>query len=633
MNVKGTLGKYLVHMMIAAVIAAFLGGWFIRGMGSGPGMEGAHDHDQAAPEIAVEEWTCSMHPQIRLPNPGQCPICGMDLIPVASKSSASSGSPRELTLSPAAAKLAEIIVAPVERRNVTRDIPLVGKIAWDESRFSTISAWFAGRVDRLYVEITGGEVRKGDRLAEIYSPELRTTQDELIEAKKRLKAMETSPGSAADDFAERTVAAVREKLRLLGLSDEQIAAFEASETPSDHVTVFSTADGVVAVRNLTEGDYVKTGSKLFTIADPDTVWIILDVFESDLVWIRPGLVATLATEAYPGEKFTGEVTFIDPVLNDRTRTVKVRVEAPNPGGRLRPDMFVRAMLHAELPRKKKTDPPLVIPATAPLITGKRAVVYVADPGRTGTYEGREVTLGLRAGKYYTVEEGLAEGELVVVNGAFKIDSAVQILAGPSMMSPGGGERMTGHQHGGMEPANVPGQLPENLTGENIGTTYDVPDEFQARMDSVYAAYFRVHHALSHDSLGGAKAGAAEVSKALDGVDMTLLDNDPHIAWMRELGHMRESIGTIADAGSLDDARTAFKPLSDALIRAAHMFGVSGAVAVYRFHCPMAFDNAGSDWLQGKEELENPWFGSKMLKCGTLEETISAGGGKPGDAKN
>jgi Cu(I)/Ag(I) efflux system membrane fusion protein len=286
-------------------------------------------------------------------------------------------------------------------------------------------------------------------------------------------------------------------LRLSGLSADQIKEIEDSGKASEHVTINSPASGVVIHRNAQEGMYVDTGTRIFTIADLDAVWVQLDAYESDLSWLRYGQHVDFTTEAYPGKTFNGVVSFIDPVLNPTTRTVKVRVNVDNRDGQLKPEMFVRANVFAQFagsgrmldkdmigkwvspmhPEVIKDAPgkcpicgmdlvpaeslgyanaspsdaiaPLVIPATAALLTGKRAVVYVEVPDTDRpTYVGREVVLGPRAGPDYVVESGLAEGDLVVVSGNFKIDSALQIQAKPSMMNPAGGGSGGSHNHGG-----------------------------------------------------------------------------------------------------------------------------------------------------------------------------------------
>lgn len=662
--------------IIGVIVVSFLIGFLLRGSGR---MERAetdiHTHETVDGET-VEVWTCSMHPQIRLPEPGQCPICGMDLIPVTSESGDDELSPRELKLSSTAAKLAGIQVAPVERRFVAKEIRIAGKVDYDESRVGYISAWLPGRIDRLYVDYTGIPVKKGDHLVEIYSPDLYTAQGELIQALKAVEELKNSDLSTIRETAFLTVESSREKLRLLGLTDEQIKEFEEQGKPIDHVTIYSPMGGIVIHKNAVEGIYVSTGSRIYTIADLSKVWVLLDVYESDLEWIRYGQEVEFYTEAYQGETFKGKIAFIDPILNDKTRTIKIRVNVPNADGKLKPDMFVKAVVHSSVALGGKVmdpslagnyicpmhpeivkdspstcdicgmplvkaeslgyanpatdEPPLVIPASAPLITGKRAVVYVSVPEKEGVFEGKEVVLGPRAGDYYLVEEGINEGELVVVNGNFKIDSAVQILAKPSMMSPEGGITPAGHRHGGVQTI---AQTTETMQEHDNGSmeqqseliphmTYEAPDAFKEQLDQVLQAYFHIQYALSHDSANNAIEGAEHLQKSLGSVDMSLVTGDAHVAWMKELNILNENAERIFKSEDLETSRKAFIQLSNSMINVVKMFGTSGKTGIYRFHCPMADDNKGADWLQNSEEIENPFFGSSMLKCGELVETIS-----------
>ncbi len=473
------------------VLAAFIIGYFAAGRPSQP--------QQKAGETAVsstlqqaEWWTCSMHPQIHQPKPGKCPICFMDLIPVASTKDGLG--PRQIAFSEEALKLMEVQTTPVERRFVENEIRLVGKVDYDESRVKEITAWVAGRIDRLYVDFTGTLVRKGDHMVYLYSPELLSTQAELLQTVRAVEA----PSAGSSDLIRRstagTLVAAREKLRLLGLKQEQIEEIEKTGKPTDHLTIYAPIGGIVIARHASAGDYVETGTKIYTIADLSQVWVKLDAYESDLAWLRYGQAVEFTTEAYPGEVFRGTVSFIDPMLNPMTRTVKLRVNVENPDGRLKPEMFVRAVVRSKVaggglvmdaglagkwicpmhPSVVKAQAgecdicgmdlvtteslgyvtaeepnvaPLVIPATAALITGKTAVVYVrlADKEKP-TFEGTEIVLGLRAGDYYIVKSGLTEGQLVVTKGNFKIDSALQIQAKPSMMNPHGGQQETEHRH-------------------------------------------------------------------------------------------------------------------------------------------------------------------------------------------
>jgi Cu(I)/Ag(I) efflux system membrane fusion protein len=539
----------------------------------------------------------------------------MDLVPVTETGAGDVGD-RELRLSPAARKLAEIQTAPVERRPVATEVRMVGKVEYDETRVSHITAWVPGRLENMFVDHLGATVEKGDQMVSIYSPELLTAQEELIQSVRALKNLHATESESLKRTAQQTVAAVREKLRLLGLTGEQIAEIETRGSVSDEITLRAPTGGVVVEKSAFEGQYVSTGTRIYTIADLSQVWVKLDAYESDLPWIRPGQQAEFSTEAYPGEIFRGEVAFIDPILDPTTRTAKVRVNLENPGGRLKPETFVRAVVMAEMGEAAGGLPHLVIPASAPLITGKRAVVYLET--EPGLYAGREIVLGPRAGEFYIVEEGLEEGQRVVTHGNFKIDSAIQILAKPSMMNPEGGGPTPGHHHG---PSGKPtGAAEMYYTGER----FDVPAKFREQLDSVYGGYLRIHHGLSRDSLEIAVSGAEYLQASLGGVDMTILGDAAHRAWMDYLDDLRKHTHAIQSAGDIEAARTAFAPLSQAMYASLRGFGTGGERPVYWFNCSMAFDNRGADWLQSTKDLENPYWGAMMFRCGELTETLSAG---------
>ena len=461
---------------IIFIIVALIAGFLIRGCFNPAPTPQPQTSNSKPPTTA---WTCSMHPQIQLPKAGKCPICFMDLIPLESGSDA--GGERELSISPYAAKLMELETTEVVRRFVAAEVRMVGKVDYDETRVTYISAWVPGRIDRLFVDYTGITVKKGDHLAELYSPELLNAQEELLQAVQTLENLKNSQSSILLETAKQTIEAVREKLRLWGFTAEQIAQIESSGGPSDHMTIYSPTGGIVIHKNAKEGQYVQTGTQIYTIADLSRVWIQLDAYESDLNGLRYGSNVEFTTEAYPGKTFTGTITFIDKIINPATRTAKVRVIVDNTDEKLKPGMFVRAIARPEIaedgrvmnpalagkwispmhPEVVKDGPgpcdvcgmplvtaeslgyvneneenaPLVIPVTAALKTGKRAVVYVEIPDREKpTYEGREVELGARRGDFYVVSSGLAEGERVVTRGAFKLDAELQIHAKPSMMS-------------------------------------------------------------------------------------------------------------------------------------------------------------------------------------------------------
>ena len=474
---------------VGLIVVALIAGFVLRG-GDGSGAP-------ASAADSSQEYTCAMHPEVRMPNPDDlCPICNMALIPVGADAGAALG-PREVSLTPEAAALINVETLPAQRRYLERPVRMVGRIAVDETRLSHITAYMPGRLDRLYVDYTGIRVRKGDHLAEMYSPQLLVSQQELILAQQSVDAMTDSTSDAVRRTNYTLLNTAKDKLRLLGLTDEQIERIASSGDVTDHITLYSPVDGVVTQRAVSEGSYVKEGERLYTVADLSRVWLMLDAYESDLAWLRYGQSVSFTVEPFGDEAFTGTVAFISPVLDEQTRTVRVRVNVDNEDGRLRPGMFARGRVNATIASNSKVvspeltgkwvspmhpeiikdgpgtcdicgmplvpieelgyavlgasdaEPPLVVPDSAVLRTGERGVVYV----QTGTkdqpkFEGRVVQLGPAGAGFVIVTEGLSEGEQVAVRGNFMIDSALQIQAKPSMMnqdgSRGGSDPHAGH---------------------------------------------------------------------------------------------------------------------------------------------------------------------------------------------
>ena len=450
---KNLLRRHAVKIIVVQAILFTVIGFLLAG-GFGAAVTPPDVDGPQITEVSTEPtmWTCSMHPQIRQPNPGKCPLCAMDLIPVAK----TSGGIRTLAVSPEARALMSIETRPVERRYIEHEIPMVGKVDYDETKLGYITAWVAGRLDRLYVDYTGVEVKKGDHMVYIYSEELYATQEELIQALKY--AADRPQGSGRSSIGDiDLVESAREKLRLVGLTEEQIKEIEARKKPSKHLTIYSPVGGVVIEKLRQEGERVRLGDRIYTIADLSQVWVHLDAYESDLPWVRYGQDVTVTTEAYPGEEFHGRIAFIQPVLNDKTRTVKVRVNVPNPRGKLKPKMFVHAVvrpkvaaggrvmdanlvgkwispMHPEIVKDEpgkcdicgmplvraesigyvtaETDekkPPLVIPYLAALVTGTRAIVYAELPSMHSTADPAFRTLSaiIQEGKLEKIREAFA----------------------------------------------------------------------------------------------------------------------------------------------------------------------------------------------------------------------------------
>ncbi len=656
-----------ILIISSLIIVAFVMGFIFRGSGLETS-DTTRLHEYFGAESETKIWTCSMHPQIRMPEQGQCPICGMDLIPASSSKDEALGE-RELKLSPTAIKLAEIQTAKVERKYVTVELRMVGKVDYDETRMAHITAWVPGRIDRLFVDYTGISVKKGDHMVYMYSPDLLTAQEELLQAIRAFGELKKSRMKIMRETASQTLEASREKLRLWGLTGKQISRIEKRGKSSDHITIYAPSGGIVIQKDVEEGMYVKIGTRLYTIADLSHLWIKLDAYESDLMWLRYGQEVNIETEAYPGEPFKGTIAFIDPVLNTKTRTVKVRVNVQNTDGRLKPGMFVRTTILARVAEAGKVVDedlagkwicpmhpdvlkdnadlcnicgmplvrteslgyassaghteelaPLVIPASAPLITGKRALVYVVHKKKDGVFVGREITLGPRAGDYFIVKENLKEGERVVVNGNFKIDSALQILAKPSMMSPEGGVASAGHAHHGVMdmPKKEAGAEDENK--EKVHKI-ETSEAFRKQIDKILTAYFEIQAALSKDKPKDVKEYSKNFLKALKAVDMGLLTGHSHMVWMKELADLNKQSESLVSTSDINKQREAFFLLSESLTSVVKSFGTSGEQAVLQFSCPMAFGNRGAHWLQDSGGVRNPYFGRMMYKCGEQTDIL------------
>lgn len=452
-------------------------------------------------------WTCSMHPQIRMDHFDRCPICGMDLVLVkASSGSASDPAQRadQLQLSAYARQMARVATTRIEMRPLQREIRTVGKVEFDETRMAQIASRVDGRVEQVYADFTGTLVKQQDHLVKLYSPELVATQEEFLVATRREQELKASTGSALS-----LAASARRRLQLWGVTDDQISEILKTGQPETHIVIHAPIGGTVVEKMVRAGQYVKQGEVLYTIADLDHVWLIVEVYETDLPWVRFGQSVQVTLEGDPAASFVGQVGFIEPILNEQTRTVRIRVIIRNEDRKLRPGMFAQAVIRVpimpdgtpaptglegkfscpmhpyvvsdtqvpcrvcEMSLEKipgtpidTDEPPLVlaVPAEAVLTTGVRQLVYVAR--EKGLYELREPHLGPRAGDYYPVLHGLAEGDEVVNRGNFLLDSQFQISGKPSLLYPEGmaGGGHAGHDHGGGEvPAS---EEPASLTSSS-----------------------------------------------------------------------------------------------------------------------------------------------------------------------
>lgn len=585
-----------IIIVLSTLIIGLLLGWLIFG-GSSDNTNGANsaEHSHVGEETI---WTCSMHPQIRQNEPGDCPICGMDLIPLEDDQH-DDVDPMAISMSATAIQLANIQTAVVGSMDQVKQVRLNGKIQEDERLVFSQSSHVPGRIENLLVNFTGDYVNKGQVIASVYSPDLVTAQEELYEAQK------------VKDTQPQLFNAAKEKLKTWKLTDDQINQMLQSGATNATFDIQADVSGYVIQKLVNPGDYIQRGQPIYEIADLSKVWVLFDVYESDIGWIKKGDKVEYTVASIPGETFTGTISFLDPIINPITRVSKARLATANPGLKLKPEMFVSGIVQAQL---QKSSDAMVVPKTAVMWTGQRSVVYVKSVSDQGlNFKMREVTLGPALGESYVIADGLAKGEEIAVNGTFSIDAAAQLAGKPSMMSPEGGPTMTGHDHGGTEMVDASFTPVEALTE----TT---PSAFKAQLTKVYKDYLEMKNAFVETDAKKVAGEAKDVIAALKSVDMGLLKGDAHMMWMDQLEILNSTINAISKSNDIEKQRQEFVQFNLAFYKSVKMFGLENVTAYYQF-CPMANNDKGAYWLSDSEEILNPYFGDVMLSCGEVKETI------------
>ncbi|MFO7657571.1 MAG: efflux RND transporter periplasmic adaptor subunit [Bacteroidales bacterium] len=611
-----TLDKKAIIVGATTLVVGLLAGWLIFG---GNRSNSRDDHEQVKTEVNGEAvWTCSMHPQVRQNEPGDCPICGMDLIPVEGDNN-SDIDPDAISMSPTAMQLASISTAIVGGMHPVKQVRLNGKVQFDERLVYSQSSHIPGRIEKLLVNFTGEFVNKGQTIAYVYAPELVTAQVELFEAQK---IAESQP---------QLFASAKEKLKNWKLSDKQIDEILNSGKTLEEFPVQAEVAGYVTSKMINPGDYVGKGGVIYEIANLSKVWILFDVYESDMVWVKKGDKVEFSISSLPGENFEGVISYLDPVIDPKTRVAKARVEYNNANGKLKPEMFVSGVAEAKLTKKSNS---LVVPKTAVMWTGKRSVVYIKSISDQGVnFIMREVTLGPSLGDSYVVENGLREGEEIAVNGTFSIDAAAQLAGKPSMMSPsiakssegkpGGGQATTGHNHASLPDGQRGSTKGDGLKEKNTSAesqSFSLNSKAKETLQPLYTAYLKWKNALVEDNFEAAQKMATNMKSALDKIDMGMFKGNAHSVWMDYQGKLRNSLQHVQHFSDIEELRNAFQTVSANMVEMADIFNPPGGT-IYVQHCPMADNNKGADWLSTEKEIRNPYYGSSMLTCGEITKEI------------
>ena len=577
------MNKNILYIAIAVIIG--LGaGWLIFGNSSDNAankdtsdMSDQHDHSG---ESADQMWTCSMHPQIMQPEAGDCPICGMDLIPA--EAGAEGLAANEIKMTENAMALANIqttIVGNAEASDDDGMISLSGKIAANEENNTVQASYFKGRIERLNVNYEGQQVNRGQLLATIYAPDLVAAQQELITA---ASLKESQPA---------LYKAVRNKLKNWKLSDTQINAIEESGTVRENFPIYATVSGTVSEVMAAQGDYVNQGQPIVKLSNLNSVWAEFDAYENQIAQFNIGQKTNITTNAYPNKEFEGTISFIDPILNNATRTITVRATLQNKNDLFKPGMFVTGKVKGATQTMENT---LTVPASAVLWTGERSLVYVKTNPNEPVFEMREVTLGNRSGETYQVSSGLNNGDEIVTNGTFTVDAAAQLQGKKSMMNQ---------------------QMMQDESAMMGDMEMSFSNAFSSDFDKALPSYLKMKDALVASDASQVSAFAKATSEKLKAIST----DDLGTMEKQHLTKSIEMLDAVANNDNLENQRAHFVILNENIVPIA--MSIKNSINYYIQKCPMANNNKGAVWLSMEEEIRNPYYGDAMLTCGSVIDSL------------
>ncbi len=539
-------------------------------------------------------WTCSMHPQIKLPEEGDCPICGMDLIPLETENNGEGEI--DFSLSAYAEALAQVETTPVRFEKPELKHSFLGELSWDERTVKTQSAWFGGRIEKLHTAFIGQKVKRGKAIASLYSPELYSAAEEWRQAK------------AAGN--ERMISSVRKKLELMGLNKNEIKRLNSVK--SARFVQRASVSGVVTKINASEGNYLKRGQPVITVAQTKTLWAQVEIYEKDIHQVSVG-DSVLISLPNSFKKFKGKIVFIDPVVDSKKRISRARIEIDNREGHLKPGMLIEAEIEKTADKEM-----LLVPAASLLFTGERAVLY----RKIGlSYELLEVDVGARFGDLYAVMGDLSAGDLVVSRGAFKIDAARQIMALPSMMYPDGDAPadMAGHNHGGTHKKDH--EMKDQDTNDFNKSTVKMKSSHsngltkseKEWLSELYSIYLELQKTLYTDNLPEGVISSQKLMKPLM--------SPPKKFETAEEREVMMKLHSINDKSDLKDLRGFFLPLSSWFIKTIEQNRFTPEQGGSVYYCPMADGNKGAEWIQKDGGVLNPYFGKMMLTCGEQRRSL------------
>jgi Cu(I)/Ag(I) efflux system membrane fusion protein len=539
--------------------------------------------DKHTQETVEAHWTCSMHPEIDLPESGACPKCGMALIPKKMDDAGLAKNAFKMSKNAMAlANIETLIIGKNTTSTTGNGLKLSGKITANDKESAVQTAHFGGRIEHLYIKSVGEKVSRGALVGKFYSPELVTAQNELIEA------------IAIKDAQPELYKAVRNKLKYWKVSEKQIQQIERDKKVIQNFNMYADVSGFVSEIITQEGSHVKEGAPLFKVSNLNSVWASFDVYEQDINQLKKGQDITIKLHAYPNELIHSKINYIDPVLNSKTRTITVRTTLKNKNNHYKPGMLLTATVSEAETTISQTV--VSIPKTAVMWTGKRALVYIKTSKNEPIFEMREVQLGKDLGTDYEIIEGLKDGDEVVVNGTFTVDATAQLQGKKSMMNQTGAKIVKSEQLKNVNPL------------------------FKEQFNTIFSNYIALKDAFVQTDATLATTKAKTLTTSINKVNMNVFNQvKAHEIWMSSAKKLKTSLANLQKETAIEKQREIFITISNEMIVLASSFG--SKQTIYIQHCPMADGNKGADWLSTIEDIKNPYFGDKMLQCGSVIEII------------
>lgn len=553
-----------------------------------------HDHSES-----TETYYCSMHPEVRQTEPGNCPICGMDLILDQNTAPDSAQTALEHTnslhLSRSVNENLGLQTVQVESGLVNLEIQLPGKIELDPTKSVRMSTYIAGRIDQLLVNFEGAYVEKGEVVATLYSPQMITAQQEF------LTLIENNPSRV------NLIESAQTKLERLGFSEEDISKIKQTKRPTINIELRAPASGYVHGLNVLPEQYINQGEALFSINDHRKVWLVLDAYEHQLPYLKTGqeiqwkLFHKVRANSN-GAAMRGLIEYIDPQLDPTLFTANVRITLENEDLKLRPNQ----LLSGNLVVPYNSSEVMYIPKSAVLWTGERSFVYLVVETDTGSfYELRPIYLGPEIGEIVVVHSGLNKGDLIVSAGTFVIDAASQLK---------GLDNMAQHSHSDASTViNIPAEMGRSThTNTNRSTSYfKIPQS--AEIDSSLALYLEIKDGLIAGDFNAITGKMNNLSTMIK-------------SWVPEVTEgsstlelLTQTAQTLAGSTDVTTSRTSFVAFSRLYID--FIKGLDRDDVLFVQFCPMANEGKGAYWLSREQEINNPYYGAMMLRCGETIERI------------